>query len=133
MGTKGECQGRWGRSVEVGEGDLGGGRVRGELAPFVFIFAQMKRKKKKKSPAHIVLQIPIPIERLTWVDRRRSLDNSDVPLNAKLIIMIHFRSNLQSFFSNFLLGAKVHPPKRKTTTPTSPIRSTSLVATLRMC
>jgi len=31
-------QGRWGRSVEVSGGDLGEGRVRGELAPFVFIF-----------------------------------------------------------------------------------------------
>jgi len=38
MGTKGEVQGRGDRSVEVGGGDLGGGRVRGELAPFVFIF-----------------------------------------------------------------------------------------------
>ena len=38
MGTKEEGQWRWGRSVEVGGGDLGGGRVRGELAPFVFIF-----------------------------------------------------------------------------------------------
>jgi len=34
----GEVQGRGGKSVEVGGGDLGGGRVRGELAPFVFIF-----------------------------------------------------------------------------------------------
>ena len=38
MGTKEEVQGRWGRRVEVAGGDLGGGRVRGELAPFVFIF-----------------------------------------------------------------------------------------------
>jgi len=38
MGTKGEVQGRWGRSMEVNGGDLGGGRVRGELAPFVFYF-----------------------------------------------------------------------------------------------
>jgi len=38
MRTKEEGQGRWGRSVEVDGGDLGGGRVRGELAPFVFIF-----------------------------------------------------------------------------------------------
>ena len=38
MGTMGEVQGRGGKSVEVGGGDLGGGRVRGELAPFVFIF-----------------------------------------------------------------------------------------------
>ena len=38
MGTKREVQDRCGRIVEVGGGDLGGGRVRGELAPFVFIF-----------------------------------------------------------------------------------------------
>ena len=38
IGTKGEGQGRYRRSVEVGGGDLGGGRVRGDLAPFVFIF-----------------------------------------------------------------------------------------------
>ena len=38
METKREGQGRWGRSVEENGGDLGGGRVRGELAPFVFIF-----------------------------------------------------------------------------------------------
>jgi len=38
MGTKEEGQGRWGRRGEVGEGDLGRGRVRGELAPFVLIF-----------------------------------------------------------------------------------------------
>jgi len=38
MGTKGEVQGRWGRSMEENGGDLGGGRVRGELAPFVFYF-----------------------------------------------------------------------------------------------
>jgi len=38
MGTKGEVQERWGRSMEVGGGDLGGGEVRRELAPFVFIF-----------------------------------------------------------------------------------------------
>ena len=37
MGTKGEVHGRWGRSMEENGGDLGGGRVRGELAPF-FIF-----------------------------------------------------------------------------------------------
>ena len=35
-------------------------------------------------------------------------------------------------FSNFLLGANVHPPNRKTTTTTSPIRFIFLVATLRM-
>ena len=40
MGTRGEGQGRWGRSVEVGGGDLGGGRVRGGLAPFVLNFPQ---------------------------------------------------------------------------------------------
>jgi len=40
MGTKEEVQGRCGRSVEVYGGDLGGGRVRGELAPFVFYFPQ---------------------------------------------------------------------------------------------
>ena len=38
MVTKGEGQGRCRKSVEVAGGDLGGGRVRGELAPFVFIF-----------------------------------------------------------------------------------------------
>jgi len=35
MGTKEKVQGMWERSVEVNGGDLGGGRVRGELAPFV--------------------------------------------------------------------------------------------------
>ena len=40
MGTKGEVQGRYRRSVEVGGGDLDGGRVRGELAPFVLNFPQ---------------------------------------------------------------------------------------------
>ena len=39
-GPRGEVQGRWGRSVEVNGGDLGGGRVRGELAPFLFYFPQ---------------------------------------------------------------------------------------------
>ena len=47
------------------------------------------------------------------------------------------RAGKESRFSNpisqFPLGANVHPPKRKTTTPTSPIRSTSPVATHRMC
>ena len=38
MGAKGEVQGRWGRRMEVGGGDLGGGESEGELAPFVFIF-----------------------------------------------------------------------------------------------
>ena len=38
MGTKDEGQGRCRKSVEVGGGDLGGGRVRGELAPFVLKF-----------------------------------------------------------------------------------------------
>ena len=36
-------------------------------------------------------------------------------------------------FFKFLLGANIHPPERKTTTPTSPPRSTSLVASRRMC
>ena len=40
MGTKEQVQGRWGRNMEVDGGDLGGGRVRGELAPFVFVFPQ---------------------------------------------------------------------------------------------
>ena len=40
VGTKGEVQGRYRRSVEVGGGDLDGGRVRGELAPFVLNFPQ---------------------------------------------------------------------------------------------
>ena len=34
---------------------------------------------------------------------------------------------------NFLFGANVHPPERKTTTTTSPIRPTTLVASPRMC
>ena len=38
MGTKGEVHGRCRKSVEVGGGDLGGGRVRGELARFVLKF-----------------------------------------------------------------------------------------------
>ena len=38
IGTKKEVQGRSRRRIEVDGGDLGGGRVRGELAPFVFIF-----------------------------------------------------------------------------------------------
>jgi len=38
MGTKVEGQGRWGRRVEEMEMILVEGRVRGELAPFVFIF-----------------------------------------------------------------------------------------------
>jgi len=38
IGTKGEGQNRWGRREEVDGGDLGGERVRGELAPFVFYF-----------------------------------------------------------------------------------------------
>ena len=40
MGTKGEVQRRYRRSVDVAGGDLGGGRVRGDLAPFVFYFPQ---------------------------------------------------------------------------------------------
>ena len=40
MGTKEKVQGRWARRVEVGGGDLGGGWVRGELAPFVFYFPE---------------------------------------------------------------------------------------------
>ena len=38
MGTKGEVQGRDRRGVEADGGDLGGGGVRGELAPFVLKF-----------------------------------------------------------------------------------------------
>ena len=38
METKGDVQGRYRRSMVENGGDLGGGRVRGELAPFVFIF-----------------------------------------------------------------------------------------------
>ena len=38
MGIKEEVQGRYRRRVEVDRGDLSGGRVRGELAPFVFVF-----------------------------------------------------------------------------------------------
>jgi len=38
MGTKEEGQGVWERSVEVGGGDLGGGRVRGRVGAISFIF-----------------------------------------------------------------------------------------------
>ena len=38
-GPREEGQGRWGRSMEVGGGDLGGGESEGELAPFVFLFS----------------------------------------------------------------------------------------------
>jgi len=38
MGPRGSVRVGGGRSVEVEGGDLGGGRVRGEWAPFVFIF-----------------------------------------------------------------------------------------------
>jgi len=38
MGTKEEGQGRCGRSVEVGGGDLGGGRVRESWRHLFFIF-----------------------------------------------------------------------------------------------
>ena len=41
--------------------------------------------------------------------------------------------NFQIKFSTFFLGANVHPPERKTSTHTSPIRSSCLVASLRMC
>ena len=37
LGTKEECQGRYRRREEASGGDLDGGRVRGELAPFVII------------------------------------------------------------------------------------------------
>jgi len=40
MGTKKKGQGRCGMSVELYGGDLVGGRVRGELAPFVIKFPQ---------------------------------------------------------------------------------------------
>jgi len=40
MGTKGEVQGRWGRSVEVVRGDLGGGEGEGRVGAFLFIFPQ---------------------------------------------------------------------------------------------
>ena len=36
-------------------------------------------------------------------------------------------------FFKILLGANVHPPKRKTTTPTSLVRSSCPVASRRMC
>ena len=49
MGTKREVQDRCGRSVEVEGGDLGGGRVRGELAPFVFIFPSHLPNKGKNA------------------------------------------------------------------------------------
>ena len=36
IGTKGEVQGRWGRSVEVGGGDLGGGESEGRVGAVCF-------------------------------------------------------------------------------------------------
>jgi len=39
MGTKGEVQGRWGRSVEVGGGDLGGGEGEGRVGAISFLFS----------------------------------------------------------------------------------------------
>ena len=39
MGTKGEVQGRGGRSVEVGGGDLGGGEGEGESWRHLFLFS----------------------------------------------------------------------------------------------
>ena len=40
MGTKGEVQGRWGRSVEVSGGDLGGGEGEGRVGAIPFYFPQ---------------------------------------------------------------------------------------------
>jgi len=59
-------------------------------------------------------------------------------LHHALIVKSH--TDLSSLFiqisipiPDFFFGANVHPPKRKTTTPTSPIRSSCLVAPHRMC
>ena len=38
MRTKGEVQGRWGRSVEVDGGDLGGGESEGRVGAICFYF-----------------------------------------------------------------------------------------------
>ena len=38
MGTKGEVQGRWGRSMEVGGSDLGGGEGEGRVGAIRFCF-----------------------------------------------------------------------------------------------
>jgi len=40
MGTKEEGQWRWGRSVEVGGGDLGGGEDEGRVGAICFYFPQ---------------------------------------------------------------------------------------------
>ena len=40
MGTKGDVQGRWGRSVEVSGGDLGGGEGEGRVGAICFYFPQ---------------------------------------------------------------------------------------------
>ena len=40
MGTKEEVQGRWGRSGEVGEGDLGGGEGEGRVGAICLKFPQ---------------------------------------------------------------------------------------------
>ena len=39
MGTKGEGQGRCGRSVEVGGGELGGGESEGRVGAICFLFS----------------------------------------------------------------------------------------------
>jgi len=94
----------------------------------------MKKGKKKKRISHlIVLLIAIPIGRMMCVDRKQSLEGilmflwTPSLLSRSLLFQI-----CNPFFSNFFL-ANVHPPERKTTTPTSPIRSTTPVASLRMC
>ena len=87
----------------------------------VFLSLNEKRKKEKKN---------FPPNRSSncnsnWkndVGRPEAVfgGNSDVPLNAKLIIKIPFRS-ISNQISQFPLGANVHPPKRKTTTQPPPL------------
>jgi len=77
---------------------------------FSFYFSKNERKKKKKKiPPHVVLLIAIPIGRHT-----QSSEEILMFLGAQLIIIIPSHSNFQiQLFSNFLLGANVHPPERK--------------------
>jgi len=42
VGAKGQVQDWWGRKGEVDGGDIGEGRVRGGLAPFVFLFCHRR-------------------------------------------------------------------------------------------